>query len=193
MKKPEYVEQLKKQLKKIKAGTINKSVSRTMIRVKALIAYYKGNHLKTVANCYDITVKTLKTWISKFEKQGIESLPDNPRSGRPKKLEEKELEELKNVIVEQNQRVWLARHVYLLILKLFSVTYSVKYIPQLLRQLGLSYQKTMHFLVKRDSQKRREWIEKKLPKIYEKKIKEGWRIFYQDEVGFETNGTLAKT
>ena len=193
MKNQEYIKLLKLHLKKLKKGKLNKSVSRTIIRVKALMAYYKGIGMTVVANCYDISIKTLKTWIKKFEKQGVESLPDLARSGRPKKLEEKQLEELKKKIVEQNQRVWLARHVYLQILKLFSVTYSVKYIPELLRQLGLSYQKTMHFLVRRDSEKRREWIETKLPQIYDKKIKEGWRIFYQDEVGFETNGTLAKT
>ena len=36
-----------------------------------------------------------------------------------------------------------------------------------------------------------EWIKEKLPEIYEEHIKNGWRIFYQDEVGFQTEGTLS--
>jgi len=31
------------------------------------------------------------------------------------------------------------------------------------------------------------------PEIYRKKIEEGWRIFYQDEVGIQTEGTLGHT
>jgi len=33
----------------------------------------------------------------------------------------------------------------------------------------------------------------KLPEIFRQKIQDGWRIFYQDEVGFQTEGTLAAT
>jgi len=34
---------------------------------------------------------------------------------------------------------------------------------------------------------------RKTTEIYRKKINEGWRIFYQDEVGFQTEGTLGYT
>jgi hypothetical protein len=37
------------------------------------------------------------------------------------------------------------------------------------------------------------WIQETLPEIYRKKIEAGWRIFYQDEVGFQTEGALAYT
>jgi transposase len=38
-----------------------------VLRVKALIAYYKGMSAETVAACYDVSLKTLKGWIKKFE------------------------------------------------------------------------------------------------------------------------------
>jgi hypothetical protein len=38
-------------------------------------------------------------------------------------------------------------------------------------------------LIKRDSEKHRVWIQETLPKIYQKKIEAGWRIFYQDDSG----------
>ena len=71
--------------------------------------------------------------------------------------------------------------------------YSVKYIPEMLRKLGLSFHKAIHNLVKKDNKKRRKWVTETLPQIYQMKIDEGWRIFYQDEVGFQSEGTLAST
>jgi len=97
------------------------------------------------------------------------------------------------MIEEQKGRVWVARHVHQLILTVFGVIYCVKYIPELLRKMGLSFHKSIHYLIKKDNEKRRNWIEEKLPKIYKEKLEQGWRIFYQDEVGFQTQGTLAYT
>ena len=81
----------------------------------------------------------------------------------------------------------------MLLQTLFGVVYSVGYLPELLRSLGLSFRKAVAFLIKRDSEKRREWLQEKLPAIFRQKIEAGWRIFYQDEVGFQTEGTLAAT
>jgi len=75
----------------------------------------------------------------------------------------------------------------------FGVSLSVKYLPELLRELGFSYKKAVHYLAKRDGEKRRAWIQERLPIIYEEHIRDGWRIFFQDEVGFQTEGTLAYT
>ena len=158
-----------------------------------MLAYYKGNSLAVIARCYDISSRTLKNYIKTFEIYGIESLNDDDRSGRPPKLTNEQLEEMKKIVEEQNERVWVARHIYNVIIFMFGVTYSVKYIPQLLKKVGLSYHKAMHNLVKKDSEKRKEWIQEKLPEIYKKKIEEGWRIFYQDEVGFQSEGTLGYT
>jgi len=164
-----------------------------MIRIKALIAYYKGSSLDEIARCYDVSEKSVKEWIKRFEKDGLEGLNDEERSGRPPKLPAEKLEELKEIIEKQNQRIWVARHVYVLLVTTFGVVYAVKYIPQLLDRIGLSYNKAVHNLIKKDNEKRRKWIQEKLPEIYSKKVKEGWRIFYQDEVGFQTEGTLGYT
>jgi transposase len=55
-----------------------------MMRLKALMAYYKGMKLETLVQAYDIGVKSLKQWIKKFEAEA--ELGDKPRSGRPSKL-----------------------------------------------------------------------------------------------------------
>jgi transposase len=86
MRNSENVKKLKNHLKKLKKQKLNPSMVRTIIRIKALIAYYKGAKLDVVARCYDITEKSLKEWIKRFEKSGLEDLNDEDRSGRPTKL-----------------------------------------------------------------------------------------------------------
>jgi transposase len=191
MNKSNALHQLRGKLKRLKKQT--PSTMRAIIRTKALIAFYKGNQPSLVASCYDVSEKSLKGWIKKFESFGVDSIDDDPRSGRPPKLPKEEGELLKKMIEEDNQRVWVARHVYQALVRLFGVVYSVKYLPEVLKKLGLSFHKAVHYLARRDSQKRKEWIQERLPKIYQEHIKSGWRIFFQDEVGFQSEGTLSHT
>lgn len=164
---------------------------RGVLRAKALIAYYKGMASDVVAECYEVSERTLKNWIKRFEEGG--PIDDLPRSGRPSKLPEEKQEELKQMIVAESQRVWTARHVFVLLTSVFCVCYSVGYLPEWLRSIGLSFHKAVHTLVKKDNEKRRIWIQETILGLYADKVKEGWRIFFQDEVGFQTEGTLAYT
>ena len=193
MSNAERVKELKAFLKKLKKLELTRRNVRTILRVKALIAYYRTLEIQTVANCYEISPKTLRKWIKRFEHFGEEELLEGERCGRPPKLSADQQQELKRLIEQQDQRVWVARHIHEVIICVFGVVYSVAYLPQFLRQLGLSFHKTIHDLVKKDSEKRRRWIQEQLPEIYKKKLEAGWRIFYQDEVGFQTEGTLAYT
>lgn len=149
MKTREILSKLKTHLDHLKKQNITPSSVRTMIRIKALIAYYKGSSLDEIARCYDVSEKSVKEWIKRFEKDGLEGLNDEERSGRPPKLPAEKLEELKEIIEKQNQRIWVARHVYVLLVTTFGVVYAVKYIPQLLDRIGLSYHKAVHNLIKK--------------------------------------------
>jgi transposase len=162
-----------------------------ILRVKALIAYYKGLPREVIATCYDVSEKSLQNWVKRFESEGEAGLDDQPRSGRPGRLPPEQAAELKALIEQDNQRVWTARHVWVSLMTTFSVCYSVKYRPEWLRKLGLSFHKAVHELIRKNTEKRREWVQTKLPAIFAAHIAQGWRIFFQDEVGFQTAGTLA--
>lgn len=159
-------------------------------RLTVLLAVAMGKPIGKVADYHNVSVKSVNRWIKKYQIGGVDGLVDADKSGRKPKLTEGEMMQLKDFIVEDKERVWVARHVLNTIMILFSVAYSVSYLPQLLRKLGLSFHKAVHYLERRNPEKRREWIQERLPKIYERHIKDGWRIFYQDEVGFQTEGTL---
>ena len=162
-----------------------------VIRLKVLIAYLSNKPINKISNYFDVSEKTIRRWIKEYEKNDIDGLINKPKSGRQPKLDESQLSELRSVITEDQERVWVARHIYQLIVSLFSILYSVKYLPELLKKIDLSFHKAVHYLVKKNEEKRSAWIKEKLPAIYAEHIKEGWRIFFQDEVGFQTEGTLA--
>lgn len=138
------------QLKKKKAKS--QGEVREMLRLKALMAYYRGMKLETVAQAYEVGVKTLQEWIKRFEAE--QGLRDQARSGRPAKLSTGQQQQLKAIISRHQEPVWTARHVYVLLEAVFMVCYAPKYIPELRRSLGLSYHKAMHYLVKKNEEKR---------------------------------------
>jgi len=162
---------------------------REMMRLKALMAYYDGMKAEVVAQCYGVGIKTFKQWVKKFEAEA--QVRDASRSGRPPKLSAKQQEALKAIIIRHKEQVWTARHVYVLLEAVFMVCYSPKYLPQLLKALGLSYHKAIHTLARKNNATRQQWITETLPALYAKVVQEGWRLFSVDEVGFQTEGTLA--
>ena len=164
-----------------------------VLRIKVIIAYLSGKPTQKIADYFDVSTKTIQRWIAAYISGGVESLMVQERSGRPPKLNKKALQELHDQVKNDNERVWTARHVCGLIIIMFSIVYSVKYLPVLLKKIGLSFHKAVHYLIKRNEEKRTKWIKERLPEIYAEHIQSGWRIFFQDEVGFQTEGTLAYT
>jgi transposase len=75
-------------------------------------------------------------------------------------------EELREMIAKQNQRVWVARHIYEWLSITCRVFYSVRYLPEFLRNLGLSFHKAVHTLIRRDNEKRKQWMQKTILALY---------------------------
>jgi transposase len=173
-------------LRKMCKGFEKEKDVRSVLRVKALIAYYNGMLPSIIVQCYEINEKTLKNWIQRFENE--EALNDLPRSGRPSKLPKDKQEELREMIAKQNQRVWVARHIIEWLSITFRVFYSVRYLPEFLRNLGLSFHKAVHTLIRRDNEKRKQWIQETILALYADKIKQGWG-FSASTSGMPTSST----
>ena len=60
-----------------------------------------------------------------------------------------------------------------------------------MKKINYSFHKAIHYIVRKNEGKRAKWLKDKLPEIYREHIEAGYRIFYQDEVGFQTEGTLS--
>lgn len=181
---------------------------------------------RCIAAKLEISVSTVTNWINCFCERQFEwmihyhyrcsrSLPRGKvRSasehkgsrgrGRPPKLNEKQRGKLYKVICNGPQEYgfdcggWNSVLIREVILAEFGKEYSVKYVPQLLKSMKLSFQKAKFVAEKAVDdeeliRKRREWDEIIWPGIVAKAKRENAVILFGDEVGFAQWGSLSYT
>jgi transposase len=78
-----------------------------------------------------------------------------------------------------------------LVLEKFGVFYSARYLSELLRNMGLSFQKATFVGDKQDEKSRKKWLEKQWPEILEVARKKDAYIFFGDESSFPQWGSLS--
>jgi transposase len=85
--------------------------------------------------------------LRSFAASGIRAFVPTVRRGRKSKLSKTQKSELYSMVEQDPQsqgfmgNVWNSAMIALLIEKAFGIAYAIKYIPQLLRSIGLSFQK----------------------------------------------------
>jgi transposase len=91
--------------------------------------------------------------------------------GRKPKLNKQQKAHLYQIIVAGPEcygftcGVWTSSMIAEVIMKEFNVVYNVRYISYLLKKMGLTYQKAAFESDHLDEEKRKEWVEKKWPRI----------------------------
>jgi transposase len=145
------------------------------------------------------TSECVRLWLAAFLEHGVRSIKIKRQLGRQPKLSKSQCREIKEIISHSPSDAgygggcWNAAMICDLIKKRFKASYSVKYIPQLMRKIGLSYQKAKYMAIKADPKKRKEWIEKTWPKILAKAKRDKAMILFGDEASFALWGSLAYT
>lgn len=116
---------------------------RTRIRLLALGHVKNGTQKQSVADMFQIHPITLRKWLLRFFKGGIEALQEGFRSGRRKKLPEdqkaifvKEVERLQNT--RKGGRI-RAMDIQVLLKEKFSVDHALPSVYHLLERCGLSW------------------------------------------------------
>jgi transposase len=123
--------------------------------------------------------------------------------GRKPKLSKKQKSELYQLILEGPEKngfrsaVWNSAMINELIFRRYGVIYNPRYLPRLLKKMGLSYQKA-GFITDRVNdekyrQERDQWKKEKWPEILEKAKKDNAVILFGDEVSFAMWGSLSRT
>jgi putative transposase len=123
----------------------------------------KGYSPQEVADITGAHIRTVFLWKQKIKQSGTESLIVTNHGGRPSKLTEQQLDELKTIITKgavafgfQNEH-WDGKRIAYVIKQKYQIDYNYKYIPRLMRLLGLSYQKPMTRSSKRSQEAIDHW------------------------------------
>lgn len=72
----------------------SKASKRVAVRVRIILDFDRGKSATEVANSLGVSVALVYRWVSRYREKGLGGLRDCPRSGRPSKLSEQEIERI---------------------------------------------------------------------------------------------------
>ncbi len=116
-------------------------------RCSAVYRYLSGEACAEIAASITCCEESVRQWVYKFAANGVGAFVPTIRRGRKSKLSKVQKIKLYSMIEKgpfahgYMGNVWNSAMVALLIEKKFGITYAIKYVPQLLRSIGLSFQK----------------------------------------------------
>lgn len=140
-------------LQDITVEELHESLERTedkkpTLRLIAAIAYLHGITQSELAEWFDVERKTIYNWLKRLEAENLnEAVQDVKRPGRPRKLDEEELNELEEIlhnppiVAGYDVPGWTVELVQHLIQDEFDCEYSQPSCRRLMKELGLRYQK----------------------------------------------------
>lgn len=111
-------------------------------RVSMVNLMLSGMSPKTLSVFCGDSERTLQTWLKNVDENGWETLIATKQSGRPKKLTEKQREEIKNAIKGGPEKydylIWDGPALSDFIKKKYSIDYSVRACQLLFHEMGFS-------------------------------------------------------
>ena len=175
------------------------SFSTFEMRRRAVDALNRGLGVGEVANAYGIDRTTVYRWQRRFEKDGTDGLLRKPGSGRPRKLEDLDEEDLLAIVMQPASAfdyetdLWTVRRLHRVIQDEFGVKVSRDTIWRRLREAGLTYQKPERQYDEIDPKARQKWLRYEVPKIRRTVKKYRAILYFQDEANVSLTAFLGKT
>ena len=172
---------------------------RLVRRISVLLGIARGEGIVTLMETWKITRQTAYNWLESFVKERWEGLPYLKPSGRPARLTKSQKKELYETIQAGPETAgyscgcWNSCMIQEWILQKFGVLYNRFYVCELLRHLGLSYQKARFVSDHLDEETRRMWLQEVWPAILAQARRLNLPIFFGDEVSFAQWGSLSYT
>ena len=168
-------------------------------RLTALVGVAEERPVAELAERLGVCEETIYAWLRAFLVDRWASLRRRTSPGRPPKLTPSQQARLKEMITAGPEAAgyptgcWNAALVQDLIEHEFSVLYSVKYIAELLRNLGLTYQKARFVSDHLDEARRQRWLTQEWPAIVAAARRRKALLLFADEASFAQWGSLGYT
>ena len=97
---------------------------------------YQGKVSAQVARDLHRSKAWASDWLKRYDKEGIEGLKTRPKSGRPSKLSEEIMYQIKKELKESNNQGWTTKQGEELIIKKSGIKYHYIHIYRILRKWG---------------------------------------------------------
>lgn len=130
-------------------GLLRKDVKfQQAIRLFACYQVSLGKRPKDLEELYDTSFKSICNWVHRLNEGGVDALIDKVRPGRPQKLNTNQLTEIKEIVLKKipsdfgfNSATWTGPILISLIEKRYEVKFQKAQIYNILKGLGLTFQK----------------------------------------------------
>jgi len=136
------------------------------VRLYAIYQIANGAASRDLEQIYNVSFKSVCNWVHQFNEKGIEGLKDKPRFGRTPRLNAEQLSQLKETILNEdpqnynyNTSTWTGPLIIDLVKNKFGVEYKKAQIYNILKSIGLTYQKSKGIYPEADENKRQEFNE----------------------------------
>lgn len=150
----------------IKALLKKEDKYKTGIRLYAVYQVSLGVSSRKLEEVYQTSFKQITNWVHRFESEGIEGLIDKPGRGRKSRLSDDQKKELRDIVLNEsptnyqyNSETWTGPLVMELINKKYGISYQKAQVYNILKGLGLTYQRAKGFYPEADLEKQEEFKE----------------------------------
>lgn len=136
------------------------------IRLYAVYQVSLGKASRNLEELYNTSFKQITNWVHQFEKDGVDGLRDKPGRGRKPRLPEEQLEQVRQVLLNEspetqgfNTSTWSGPILRDYIKKTYGIDYKKAQIYNILKSMGLTYQKGKASYAEADDQAKQEFVE----------------------------------
>ncbi len=168
-------------------------------RILAVLAFADGHSISAIATMLKVNGEAVRSWIKRYLLKGLKGLNSRKSPGRPPKLTKSHKRALAKLIEAGPAKAgfvgncWRSPMIQHLIEEKFGVLYSVKYISELLKNMGFSYQKARFVSDHLDKEARKQWLNETWPEILAKAKRLNAYVLFGDEASFPQWGSLSYT
>jgi transposase len=127
-------------------------------RLHAVLLVAQGVSCTKAASLLGDSPRTVQYWVNRFEEEGFAGLADADRPGRPKKMNEQQLEHVAQVIrgspknAGMSTNIWDGKTLSAFIKRHYDINLGVRQCQRLFRQLGFRLRKPRPLIAKADSE-----------------------------------------
>jgi len=140
-------------------------------RVKGLLLYSQHVDIGQIMSFLDVGKRTFYDWLNRFLDSGIDGIYESQRSGRPPKLNEKQLEILSDIVDSGpvayglETGIWTGPTIRRVIEREFGVRYNPSHVRRILHGLGFSVQRPTKKLARADESLQQKWVKETYPEV----------------------------
>jgi transposase len=125
-------------------------------RYQVILLCLGGHPVKEISKIVRVHPNVVRKWITMYNRAGIEGLKIKKQPGRPPRLNNSQMEDLKKEILKSPREFrydfsnWDGRKVQMHIKMRFGVTLGIRQVERILHKLGFSLQRPRPRLAKAD-------------------------------------------